>query len=222
MCDSFATSSEHVPPKCFFPEKKDLPKGVDLRKNLFKVPSCDAHNSQKSHDDEYFLYVLSSSFQINEVGRNLYRTKIRRAIKRNASVLGKIASTATPVNYVDPKSKKSVNSFAHSLDPVRFNTMIDRLARAIYYFHFREKWTYNIKYQAEFLFATTNQSDIENERLKEISKQADEWFFNVEYHGENPEVFKYQALEIDETRKMRLHFYEGCKLLLIFDSQQQL
>jgi hypothetical protein len=57
MCDSLATSSEHVPPKCFFPEKKDLPREVDLRKNLFKVPSCDAHNSQKSHDDEYFFYV---------------------------------------------------------------------------------------------------------------------------------------------------------------------
>ena len=222
MCDLPSTSNEHVPPKCFFPEKKDLPQGVDLRKNLFKVPSCDEHNSQKSHDDEYFLYVLSSSFQINEVGKNLYRTKVRRAIKRNSSVLGKIASTATPVNFIDPKSKQNIESVAHSLDPTRFNTMIDRLARAIYFYHFKDKWFYNIKYQAEFLFATTDISDKRNERLKEISKKADEWFSNADFFGENPEVFKYQTVETDNSRKMRLHFYEGCKLLLIFDSQQPL
>ena len=60
------------------------------------------------------------------------------------------------------------------------------------------------------------------ERLKEISKQADKWFSQAEYHGENPEVFKYQAIEKDKNRKIRLHFYEGCMLLLIFDSQQHL
>jgi len=218
MCDALATSGEHVPPKCLFPERKDLPYGIDLRKNLLKVPSCDAHNSQKSHDDEYFLYILGGSFQINEVGRNLYRTKVRRSIRRNSSVLGKIASTATPVSFKDPISENVVNSVAHELDANRFDNMIDRLSRAIYFCHFKEKWTYSIQYQAEFLFATVNQSDKANSRLKEITKQADEWFSAVSYYGENPEVFKYQILEADNSRKMRLYFYEGCKLLLIFNN----
>lgn len=117
MCDAPPTSREHVPPKCLFPEEKDLPTGVSLRKNLFKVPSCDSHNSQKSHDDEYFLYVLSTSFQINEIGLNHYRTKVRRAAKRNSSILGKIASTAKPVSYIDPKTEKKVASVSHRLDP---------------------------------------------------------------------------------------------------------
>ena len=224
MCSAPATSSEHVPPKCLFPERKDLPHGIDLRKNLFKVPSCDTHNSQKSHDDEYFLYILSGSFQINEVGRNLYRTKVRRSIKRNSSILEKIASTATSVSFKDSMSDRTgsmVNSVTYELDADRFNTIIDRLGRAIYFCHFKEKWLFSIKYQAEFLFATRNPSDEANEKLKEITKQADEWFSGVAFYGENPEVFKYQALETDISRKMRLHFYEGCKLLLIFNSQQQ-
>ena len=221
MCNALATSREHVPPKCLFPERKDLPPGIDLRKNLLKVPSCDAHNSQKSHDDEFFLYVLSTSFQINEVGRNQYRTKVRRAAKRNSSILGTIASTATPVKYKDPEFKQYVSSVAHELEPNRFNTIIDRLARAIYFCHFKDKWAYNIRYQAEFLFATANQTDEANLRLREISKQADEWFSNIDFYGDNPEVFKYQAIETDHNRIMRLHFYEGCKLLLIFNSQQQ-
>lgn len=222
MCHALATSTEHVPPKCLFPESKDLSSGIDLRKNLFKVPACDAHNSKKSHDDEYLLYVLTGSYQINKVGRHLYNTKVKRAIKRNRSLLRKISTTAVPMSFIDPMSGSIVNSVALKFDEVRFNTMIDKMSRAIYFYHFKEKWIYNIKYQAEFLFATVNQSDEANLRLKKITKQADECFSNVAYFGENPEVFKYQALEADNSRKMRLHFYEGCKLLLIFNSQQQL
>jgi len=38
----------------------------------------------------------------------------------------------------------------------------------------------------------------------------------VLHHGENPEVFSYQVIEIDGHCKMRLHFYEGCKIFLLF------
>lgn len=50
MCDLSATSVEHVPPKCMFPEFKDAK--VDLRRKLITVPSCDDHNAKKSRDDE--------------------------------------------------------------------------------------------------------------------------------------------------------------------------
>ena len=190
MCEALATSHEHVPPKCIFPEKKDLLAGMDLRRNLFKVPACDAHNSKKSHDYEYFFYVLSGSYQINEVGRNLYVTKLRRAIKRNPSVLKQIAATAMPVRIADPITGRIVNSSAHQLDEDRFNSIIDRLSRAIYFHHFQEKWLGHVKYQAEFLFATVDQSDESNIRIKAISNDADEWFSGAIYYGENPTVFK--------------------------------
>ncbi|MCK4487852.1 MAG: hypothetical protein KAU38_13975 [Desulfobacterales bacterium] len=197
-----------------------MPDGADLRKQLLTVPACDAHNSKKSQDDEYFLYVLGTSFQINKVGRNQYVSKIRRAIKRNPSLLKKFAKTATPVRVTDPLTNSTENSIAHKLDEDRFNLIIDRLSRAIYYYHYKEKWLGYVKYQAEFLFVTVDQSDELNSRVKAISKEADEWFSKAIYHGENPEVFKYQAIEHNGSKKMRLHFYEGCKLLLIFDSQQ--
>lgn len=219
MCESFSTGGEHVPPRCLFPEKKDLPAGMDLRKNLFKVPSCDVHNLQKSLEDEYLLYILNSCIQINEVGRNQYRTKIRRAQNRNPSLLKKIAAASTPLEITYPLSENNVSSMAFKLEEDRFNTIIDRLSRAIYFHHFQEKWLGHVKYQAEFLFATTNPLDESNVRCETISNNADEWFSRAIYHGENPEVFKYQEVENNESRKMRLHFYEGCKLLLIFDNQ---
>ena len=64
MCEQANTTPEHVPPKCIFPEVKDL--GIDYRKSLITVPSCDAHNLRKSKDDEYLMFVLTCSITNNE------------------------------------------------------------------------------------------------------------------------------------------------------------
>ena len=38
--------------------------GIDYRKNLITVPACDAHNLQKSKDDEYLqLLVIHGYFK---------------------------------------------------------------------------------------------------------------------------------------------------------------
>lgn len=52
MCEKPASTVEHVPPKCIFPEQKDSLGGQDLRKQLITVPACDVHNTKKSRDDE--------------------------------------------------------------------------------------------------------------------------------------------------------------------------
>ena len=219
LCDRVATSVEHIPPKCIFPEQKDLPSGINLRKKLYTVPSCDEHNLKKSHDDEYLLYVLGISNQINLIGRNHYKTKIRRAIKRNPSLLKRLSYSAVPVTVVDPHTLKQEQSHGLTLEEERFNNIIGQLSRAIYFHHYQEKWIGDVKYQAEFLASTVNLSDESNVRIKAISDEADIQFANSLYFGENPEVFKYQVVENQDYKKVRLHFYEGCKLLLIFDSQ---
>jgi hypothetical protein len=87
MCQSEATSKEHVPPLCLFPEQKDLPKGEDLRKNLITVPSCEVHNIEKSGDDTYLLYLLVLNLPSNEIAYNQYATKIKRDIERNPNLI---------------------------------------------------------------------------------------------------------------------------------------
>jgi len=67
MCSGKATGKEHAPPRCVFPEKKDSSPGVDYRRNLIRVPSCDAHNTAKSQDDEYLAFVLATHFANNAV-----------------------------------------------------------------------------------------------------------------------------------------------------------
>jgi hypothetical protein len=69
MCDELACGREHVPPKCFFPEIKDL--GKDYRINLIKVPSCDKHNSKTCKDDEYVLGVVAFHWRNNPIAYDL-------------------------------------------------------------------------------------------------------------------------------------------------------
>ncbi len=49
-CGEPATSKEHVPPKCLFPEDKDIKPILNetFREHLITVPSCDKHNLSKS------------------------------------------------------------------------------------------------------------------------------------------------------------------------------
>lgn len=60
-CSNSATTHEHVPPACLFPETKDTDCNQDFRRNLITVPACADHNLRKSSDDEYFLWVLSTT-----------------------------------------------------------------------------------------------------------------------------------------------------------------
>ncbi len=81
-CGKPATSREHVPPKCFFPEKKDV--GHDgFRKNLITVPSCDEHNYQKSDDDEFLLASVAAVLNNNSVGFNHNQSKVKRAMQKS-------------------------------------------------------------------------------------------------------------------------------------------
>lgn len=202
MCGKATTGGEHVPPKCIFPEQKDLPKGVDYRKRLYTVPSCYEHNSKKSKDDEYLCYVLTMMNQSNLVGRNQYTSKTRRAINRNHDLLRRFAAQGGIVG----------ESLAFHLEENRFDRITDRLARAIYYLHYKEKWLNRILYHPEFLRSTT---DPENED-RTISIEADSIFSDAAFYGDNPEVFKYQAVEGVNLKEVRLHFYEGCKFYLQF------
>src|SRR6185312_15429445 len=80
-CGKAATSREHVPPICLFPEKKDL-YGIDFRQNLITVPSCDEHNAKKSSDDEFLLSVIASVVGNNGVGYIHTQTKVKRIFTR--------------------------------------------------------------------------------------------------------------------------------------------
>jgi hypothetical protein len=80
ICEDLATSREHVPPKCFYPKQKDLPTGFDFRKNLIKIPSCEQHNSAKSPDDEFLLFIITCQYRGSLYKQKHFESKVKKLL----------------------------------------------------------------------------------------------------------------------------------------------
>lgn len=218
MCDQDSTSVEHVPPRCLFPEQKDLPPGVDLRKQLITVPACEEHNSSKSKDDEYLLYSLVLNLPANEIAGNHFLTKVMRAINNNPSLINNMLNDNHSVVIQDTITGQVHNTIAINLDSERLDGVMEMLARALYFHHRGCEWNGSVETHYEFLLATLDpKHQALNEKLDNLNRMADGLFQGKEFFGENPDVFKYQLLiEGEEIQMMRLHFYHGCKVLIMF------
>jgi len=224
MCGSPASTKEHVPPKCLFPEAKDLPDGANLRKGLITVPACDVHNGQKSKDDVYILYTLVMNLTSNQIGRNQFLTKVRRDIDRNPSLISKFLEGHKPVRIHDTKTDKQEDTVALRIDLKRFNSALKTLVRALYYHHFKEKWLGRVSIQSDFLLSIDSESSIETNRITNaFSIAADAHFQGLETHGDNPEVFKYQIFNGDErcVRMFRLYFYDESRVTVFLGLDKQ-
>jgi len=119
-CGNLATSREHVPPKCLFPEDKSIKDilGKLFRNNLITVISCDEHNISKSHEDEYLMACLSGKADNNDVAYIHNTTKVRRAIEKNPNMIKindvdilKLGGKEFPVQWVTVDNYKLVHSF---------------------------------------------------------------------------------------------------------------
>lgn len=221
MCDKPKTGVEHVPPKCLFPEQKDLPEGVDLRKQLITVPACDEHNISKSQDDAYLLYLLVINLPANETAKNQFFTKIMRSIERNPSLINRFFMANThPVVAVDKETGQAHHTVAVYVDDARLDSVLDHISRALYFYHFKVKWLEDVRIQPDFLIASLDPDKCreQNKLGEDLAAAADQLFEGREFYGANPDVFKYQILEGDKNAHMlmRLHFYNGCRVSVIF------
>jgi hypothetical protein len=140
MCESRATSKEHVPPQCLFPEEKDLPPGINLRKNLITVPSCDEHNTNKSKNDKYLLFCLLLNIANNDTAFAHFSTKIVRAINLNPKTYKSFTQTNMPVKVVDNETGISFDTHMFKIDAARILTSLEQISRALYFKQFKKRF----------------------------------------------------------------------------------
>ena len=200
-CGSVATTKEHVPPKCLFPEKKDI--GNNYRDNLITVPSCDLHNGKKSKDDEFLMVSLAGIFGNNSIGYAHKFGKVNRAIKRSSSrLLNKVFLKKK--TYTVPVGK---NHFYEVIlgtpDYERLIKCFDHIARGIYYHHYGEQFDGLIRVQLGYLNYQEGNSKEFNDCVK---FKAESELTNVKKYGENQKIFFYQIVPPDEKGISLLSF----------------
>lgn len=205
MCDEKATSVEHVPPKGLFPESQ--------RKLLITVPACDKHNMDTSRDDEHLRNVLTMCIGGNSSGAEQFFNKTKKVYDHSQSLREKLKENSTPVIIEDVVTSEKCPTVATKFEASRVLGSFDKIGRALYFNHFNKKFANEIDVVLEFA-RDINKLGF-NKKIESLIPLLDLAFSQKTFHGNNPEVFKYQVCD-DVGLMMRLTFYEAQLVSLIF------
>lgn len=216
-CGVTATSKEHCPPLCIFPEAKDIDSVMSYRNNLITVPACDEHNLRNSKDDEYLMMILVANFSNNEISKNQMKTKVVRAWQRRPYIVETVVSSPNIV------SLNGEETLTFKVDLTRFNYSMECIARGIIYYE-----TAQI-IKGKFLVRSTCMLSSNLEKSEKVLNVNENMtaamntiFANMRFRGDNPEVFKYQIHmpeEIDYIGCVRLIFYEGFEVVIFVNRE---
>jgi len=202
-CTQPATSAEHVPPRCIFPELKDA--GIDYRKNLITVPSCDLHNTAKSHDDEFLLFALVVHFQNNQAGNDHFFTKVMRAVGRAPAAFQKMIADSFPV------SGASGEGAALQFNRVRFDREIEMIVRALYFYHTNAILSLPVAVESPTFFILQGSKLVPDSTAVNIAACAREFIGSMTpFEGENPDIFRYRFRNEPAANvfTVEMNFYE--------------
>jgi hypothetical protein len=182
-----------------------VPTGKDYRKNLITVPSCDQHNTAKSKEDQFLLFIALLHYGINPVVQKLFSRKFDRTLE---------VSPGLAANLRDPR-RVAINgseSVAFHIDNVRLGSIMENIARALHYHEYHEKWCGQMFIVIPSLFdVSTSNASMVNHHQQVLKLMLNEYFSPYPIRGANPEMFYYQIdRELEsKTLLMKMVFYEG-------------
>ncbi len=215
MCAAVATSREHVPPKNLFPEARDVG-GANYRVNLITVPACDAHNTEKAHDDEFLMVSLAGIVGNNSIGYIHKLGKVDRAIRNSANrLLDKVLVEKRAIHRFNFGENRFHDVVWGTPDVERLRRCFVHIGHGLHQHHFRMRFEGQITVLLGYLFHTDHKAKTWVEFIRDRSE--------IDLHGKptfgsNQAVFFYQVTEPDQFKLflMRLVFYGGLHVYLSF------
>ena len=151
MCDREATSREHVPPRCLFPEKGDVGHS-NFRKNLITVPSCDLHNSNKSKEDEFLMVSIAGIVGNNSIGYFHHKGKVTRALRRTSFKLLSNVFIKRKSIRINMNDNKFMDVIVGTTDYERLKRCFIHIAYGVYRYQFHKRFVGEIYIVPGFLF----------------------------------------------------------------------
>jgi hypothetical protein len=216
MCNSVSTTDDHVPPKCIFPERKDSG-DLDYRINLITIPSCEAHNNRVSGDDQAFFTVVSIHLQNNLSIQEIQKQKILRTFRRDRKLWKRFIGHNRNYLVKTPEGLAVLTILDTEIQDGFFRSC-DKIARGLFYHRHKFQWRDEVLVVPLNLAGNnpTNSYRLQRDlakRLSNVCSSAD-----LKKRGQNPEVFYFQELMGVPSvyTSMRLVFYEGAEIILMF------
>lgn len=215
FCDEIATTREHVPPLCLFPEAKDI-KGLNFRQNLITVPSCDEHNSKKSNDDEFLMISIAGIVGNNHLGFIHAKTKVDRALRRKSrDFLDKAILKNDKAGEIKLYNGKKYPVLYGNPDLNRLIDCFKNIGYGIYYHEFNHSFKGEIQILPGFVKYDDNN---QNTFVKLVGKKFEVDEKTTEFKGKNPSVFCYRFCEPDKFGLIALQmlFYGSTVVYIAF------
>lgn len=212
-CDKEATSREHAPPLCIFPETKDLP-GTSYRENLITVPSCDDHNLRKSKDDEYLMMILVAHFENNQVANAQMASKVRRAWQRRPHLATMVVKNPSPARL------NGEETLAFQVDSARFNRAMELIARAVSIHDCKRKWPDACLVWSPSMLPSnpvTEQNVLQKSQF--LLEALPHIFHDRPLQGSNPDIFQFRIHvpeQADGLGLVHLIFYGAFQVCVMF------
>jgi len=225
QCDSTATSIDHVPPRCFFPEPKHAGDLCDnVRSGLLTVPACSTHNNKRSKDDEYTAAMIAMNCA-SPLAQSMFDLKWMRALTRREGSLGKrIFGKSKRVNVHTRKTgiHQIHETLAVRYEIDRVNRVIESIARGLFVLENdnKYKWTGECIVRSPGMLLPDLKIPSDAEQLKHIDSIFEKLEINedvgLKRKGHCPEVFFWQAHRLTAGMHIfRLVFFEEMKFLAI-------
>lgn len=194
MCDAPATSREHVPPKCIFPNDPHF------RNNLITVPSCDAHNRRKSGDDELLRHVLAFAPGNNALALRVVEKGIMPSWEHRPYILETFLPNLTRLKFGDPER------IAFTIDIPRFKASISAMVRGLFFADTDKK----LLAELTVVWGALLNREHTKAPYLELIRRIEQTLPPIR-RGTNPKVFLYDfpELELHTDGLCRLRFYEG-------------
>lgn len=213
-CAAPATTKEHVPPKCLFPVAKDV-SGQDYRKELITVPSCQKHNCDKSHDDEFLMVSIAGIVGNNSIGYMHKMGKVNRAIKRSSEKLLESAFTKKKKYLLKNGKNKYLEIIWGTPDLDRLNQCFSNIAYGLHFKHFTKVFSGRTRVLLGYL---NSKNQNHNSFVNFIKDKTEIEVKNQKKFGSNPDIFHYQFTKPDEfgVFLVRLCFYGGIVIYVSF------
>lgn len=191
-CGAPKTSSEHVPPECFFPD--------GYNSGLLTVPSCDDHNSKLSLDVEYTRNIICGQHGVNLVGIRACDVA-KASFSRSEKLFQRTFSRIQTIEY------EGEETGAYQIELPRLKRVMKAVAFALYYIDFGERHTGDF-----YIFAASLQSRSNlclgqpdgYERVRAVLSGSSFRSMPVP----QPKVFKYAMLGEGNQVHYRFEFYE--------------
>ncbi|GAA4469530.1 hypothetical protein [Novipirellula rosea] len=200
MCEQVSTSQEHVPPKCLFPESKDV--DGDYRTQLITVPSCDQHNTAKSSEDEFLLVSLAGIIGNNSIGYKHKFTKVNRAIYRTSFKLLERTMIDPRLEWIEFGPNQFIDVIWSTPDYERLHNCFDHIARELYFDQFGERFDGSTR---TILGYTSIRDHNAAEFQRFIHDKVAQELEGTPRHGSNPDIFTYQFTDADQFGLFVVH-----------------